>query len=155
MQLLKGFEVKRFLYCANEERDNTEAEKVSFEELLSESDFIITCCSLNDSTKGLFNKDTFKQMKPSAILINTSRGGVVDMNDLAMALEEEVIRGAGLDVTVPEPLPTDHKLLTLNNCVVLPHIGSATYEARSAMSEITAKNIIAALKNEEMPAQLL
>jgi len=93
-------------------------------------------------------------MKRNAILVNTSRGPVVDMDDLAEALDSGVIAGAGLDVTVPEPLPTDHKLFTLSNCVVLPHIASATVTTRSAMSELTGRNIIAALSGEPMPAEV-
>lgn len=93
-------------------------------------------------------------MKNTAILVNTSRGPVVSMDDLAEALETKQIAAAGLDVTVPEPIPLDHKLLKLPNCVILPHIASATNEARSAMSDLTAKNIIAALKKEPMPAEV-
>ena len=134
--------------------ETTDAERVSFDDLLKESDFLIVCCALTEDTRGVFSTEVFKKMKKTAVLVNTSRGAVVDMNDLAVALETGELMGAGLDVTVPEPLPLDHKLFTLNNCIVLPHIGSATIEARSAMSELTAQNIIQALNGDAMPAEI-
>lgn len=151
---LSGFDVGRFLYTNCREIDHPTAQKVEFPELLRESDFVLICCALTESTRGLFNKQTFEKMKSTAILVNTSRGPVVDMDALAEALETKQIAGAGLDVTVPEPIPLDHKLVSLTNCVVLPHIGSATNEARSAMSELTARNIIAALSNQALPAEV-
>ena len=93
-------------------------------------------------------------MKKTAILINTAREPIVNMDDLADALEQGQIAGAGLDVTVPEPIPLDHRLLKLKNCVILPHIGSATIEARSAMSQLAAQNFIAALQSYNMPAEV-
>lgn len=151
---LSGFELKRVIYTSRHEVEHPYAQKVEFEQLLGLSDFLIICCELNESTRGMFNKDTLQKMKSSAILINTSRGPLVNMDDLSEALSQGVIAGAGLDVTVPEPIPLDHKLLSLHNCVILPHIGSATIEARSAMSELTARNIIAGLRAEPMPAEL-
>ena len=127
---------------------------VTFDELLQQSDFVIATCPLNSETAGLFNKDTFKKMKKTAIFINTSRGGVVNQDNLYDALTSGEIAAAGLDVTVPEPLPTDNKLFTLDNCIVLPHIGSATVDTRTNMAEITARNIIAVLEGEKMPCQL-
>lgn len=150
---LGGFDVGKIIYTARTEVASC-AQRVEFDELLLQSDFLIICCALTDSTKNLFDKNAFLKMKKSAILVNTSRGPVVNMDDLAEALENKEIAGAGLDVTVPEPIPLDHSLLKLNNCVVLPHIGSATNEARSAMSRLTAENIIAALNNQKMPAEL-
>lgn len=151
---LSGFDVGQFLYTNCHPVDHPAAKRVDFTELITESDFILICCALTDATKGLFNNQTFVKMKNTAILVNTSRGPVIDMDDLAEALENNQIAAAGLDVTVPEPMPLDHKLLKLPNCVILPHIGSATNEARSAMSELTAKNIIAALKDQPMPAEV-
>ncbi|KAI8854824.1 glyoxylate reductase [Chytridium lagenaria] len=81
----------------------------------------------------LFNKSTFKLMKPTSVLINTARGGIVHHDDLYDALNTGVIGSAGLDVTDPEPFPRTHPLTTLNNCTILPHIGSATNETREAM----------------------
>ena len=126
------------------------AELRTFPQLLAESDFIIVCISFSPETKEMFNMAAFKQMKKTAIFINTSRGAVVQQDDLYTALKDGVIAAAGLDVTTPEPLPTSSPLLTLDNCVVLPHIGSATTATRSSMSEITAKNIMAGLTGKSM-----
>ena len=93
-------------------------------------------------------------MKSSAIFVNTSRGGLVNQQDLYDALVSNQIAAAGLDVTSPEPLPTDSPLLTLTNCVVLPLIGSATEEARGAMSALTGKNILSFLQGNKMPCQI-
>ena len=93
-------------------------------------------------------------MKKTAMLINTARGPIVNMDDLADALEQGQIAGAGLDVAIPEPIPLDHRLLKLKNCVILPHIGSATVEARAAMSELAAQNVITALQNKSMIAEV-
>ena len=93
-------------------------------------------------------------MKRTAVFVNTSRGGVVNQADLYRALTTHVIGAAGLDVTSPEPLPTDSPLLGLDNCVVLPHVASATLKARGAMSALTARNILAALRGEAMPSQV-
>lgn len=154
---LYPFGVKTFLYSGNEPKAysvEVRGKFVTFDELIKSSDFVIGCCALTENTKGLFNKEVFSQMKNNSIFINTSRGGLVNQDDLYNALATGQIQAAGLDVTTPEPLPTDNPLLNLPNCVVLPHIGSATNEARGAMAELTAKNILAVLKGKEMPAQL-
>ena len=90
-------------------------------------------------------------MKPTAILINTARGGVVDQEALVRALETGQTWAAGLDVTDPEPLPPTSPLLALPNCVVLPHIGSATIETRRQMVDMAVNNMIAAIRGEPMP----
>ena len=90
-------------------------------------------------------------MKPNAILVNTSRGSVVDMDALYKALKSKRIFAAGLDVTEPEPLPVDHPLLTLDNIIIAPHIASASKVARDKMSWMAAKNLIAGLKGEHLP----
>ena len=151
---MSGFELSRLIYTNNEQVAHPVAEKVNTEELLESSDFIIICAALNDSTRGLFNKAAFQKMKKTAILINTARGPIVHMDDLADALEQGQIAGAGLDVAIPEPIPLDHRLLKLKNCVILPHIGSATVEARSAMSELAAQNVITALQNKSIIAEV-
>src|SRR6185369_5181849 len=91
------------------------------------------------------------KMKPSVVLVNTSRGPVVDLEALYEALKSKRIFAAALDVTEPEPLPADHPLLTLNNVIVVPHIASATNTARDKMSLMAAKNLIAGLKGEHLP----
>lgn len=130
------------------------AEQVDLDELLSSSDFLIITCALTEETTNIINKNTISKMKTNAIIVNTSRGGLVNQHDLYEALKNNRIRGAGLDVTMPEPLPTNSPLLNLKTCVVLPHIGSADVETRTEMCRITAKNIIAALKGEQMIAEL-
>jgi glyoxylate reductase len=137
----------KIIYVANSEKENDlKARKVDLRTLLSESDFISIHAPLNDSTKNMIGKAEFDLMKKSAVLINTARGEIINQNELVNALSTNKIFAAGLDVTDPEPLPTDHELFKLKNVLVLPHIGSATYEARSAMSLLSAENIIAGLK---------
>jgi glyoxylate reductase len=110
--------------------------------LLSSSDILSIHCFLSPETKGKFNMDAFKMMKKNTILINTSRGPVVNEADLIYALQNKLIFGAGLDVTDPEPMSSDHPLLAMENVCVLPHIGSATIEARDEMSRLAAMNVI-------------
>lgn len=155
---LQPFGVKRFLYTGNSPKESAkeiDAHFVDFDTLVKESDFVLGCCALTDKNKGLFNSNVFKKMKKTSIFINTSRGGLVVQDDLHEALKSGEILAAGLDVTTPEPLPTDSPLLKLENCVVIPHIGSATMESRGAMSELTARNILAVFNGEQMPCPLL
>jgi lactate dehydrogenase-like 2-hydroxyacid dehydrogenase len=127
------------------------AEFVDMDMLLAESDFISIHTALTDQTKHLFNAAAFRKMKHSAILVNTSRGGTVDQEALYHALVSGEIAGAGLDVTIPEPLPVDHPLLQLPNCVVLPHIASASYATRAKMAVLAAENVIAGVKGQPLP----
>jgi len=126
---LLPFGVSRFVYSSRSHKPEAaakvNAEYLSFDELLKESDFVLACCSLNPSTEGMFDKAAFSKMKKNAIFVNIGRGGLVDQDALVDALSNNTIRGAGLDVTSPEPLPTDHPLFKLKNCVIIPHIGSA------------------------------
>lgn len=155
---LKSFKTKNILYSGNkakiEAAEKLNAKFVPFDELLKQSDFVIVCAALTPSTKGIFNLEAFKKMKKNAIFINTSRGGLVDHGDLYTALTTGIIKAAGLDVMDPEPLPTDHKLTKLPNCVLLPHIGSATVETRTIMALLTAKNILAGLDGKPLPCPL-
>ena len=157
-QRLKPFGPTHILYSGNSEkpeaRNTLSAEFVTLDELLAKSDFVICTCSISDQNKRMFNKYTFQKMKKSAIFVNMARGGLVDHEDLYEALVGGEIRSAGLDAMEPEPLPSDHKLLTLKNCVITPHIGSSTEETRNAMSALNARNIITALNGEKMPAPL-
>jgi len=136
---------------------NAEAEKlfdaryVSFDELLKQSDVLSVHSVLSAETRGLFNKDVFSKMKKNAIFINTSRGGVHNEQDLIEALQSETIWGAGLDVTNPEPMHADNPLLQMPNVAVLPHIGSATVEARNGMARLAAENIIEFYASGNMP----
>ena len=127
---------------------------LSQEELLATSDFVLVAVTLNPSTKGMMNAAAFAKMKPGACFINISRGGVVDSDALYDALKSGQLAYAALDVTDPEPLPGDHKLLTLNNITITPHIASYTNETRDAMAMLTVDNILAALQGQEMPAEV-
>uniref|UniRef100_A0A6Q2Z8J1 Glyoxylate reductase/hydroxypyruvate reductase n=1 Tax=Esox lucius TaxID=8010 RepID=A0A6Q2Z8J1_ESOLU len=154
---LKPFGVKRLLYSgrtAKSYASDVEGEYVPLDTLLSECDFVVVSCALTPETQGLCNKAFFSKMKNNAVFINTSRGAVVNQEDLYQALTTGQIACAGLDVTTPEPLPTDHPLLTLKNCVVLPHIGSATYSTRGIMAELSANNLLAGLQGTDMPSEL-
>lgn len=128
-----------------------EARQVDFETLLQESDFISLHCPLTESTRHLINAAAFEKMKPTAILINTARGAVVDQEALYDVLKRRRIFAAALDVTTPEPLPPAHPLLTLPNCIITPHIASASRRTRSEMSRLAAENLIAGLKGERLP----
>lgn len=125
------------------------------DELAKESDVLIVLCSLNESTKGLVNADFLKKMKTKSVLVNTARGGIVDSNALAHALDQGTIFGAGLDVVDGEPnIQADHVLLKQPRCIVLPHIGSASDDARKAMADLCARNAIAGVRQSEMPSEL-
>ena len=126
-------------------------EFVDLPALLAQSDFVSVHVPLSEETLHLIDAEALAQMKPSAILVNTARGPVIDQDALVEALGNGTIWAAGLDVTTPEPLPADHPLVTMTNCVVLPHIGSATVTARDAMSELAARNLIAVLRGEMPP----
>jgi glyoxylate reductase len=128
-----------------------ESEKVDLETLLCESDFISLHVPLNNETRGLMNASAFAKMKSSVVLVNTSRGAVVDQEALFEALKSQRIFAAALDVTVPEPLPTDSPLLTLENCIVVPHMASASWQTRKKMSIMAAENLIAGVKGERLP----
>ncbi|XP_006622995.1 glyoxylate reductase/hydroxypyruvate reductase isoform X1 [Apis dorsata] len=156
---LKSFNTSKILYTSrNVKQEACEfgGEKVKLDILLEKSDFVIVTIALTPDTRQMFNQSTFKKMKKSAVFINVSRGEVVDQSALIEALKNGIIRAAGLDVMTPEPIPLDNELLKLDNCVILPHIGSAAIETREEMSIITAKNIIAVLKGnpDEMPTPL-
>ena len=124
---------------------------VALDELLARSDFVSLHTPLRPETRGLIGARELALMKPGAILVNTARGEVVDTDALADALNAGRIRGAGLDVTDPEPLPADHPLLGAPGVVVVPHIGSASERTRAAMADMAVDNLLAALAGERMP----
>ena len=123
------------------------------EELLEHSDFVTLHCPLTRETRNLIDREALERMKPTALLVNTARGPIVDTAALERALHERAIGGAALDVTDPEPLPADHPLLQAPNLLVVPHIGSATVRTRHKMTELAVDNLLAALAGEPMPHQ--
>lgn len=127
------------------------ARYVSFDELLSQSDVLSVHAALTPQTEGIFNATAFGKMKPTAIFVNAARGSMHQENDLLDALRTHRIWGAGLDVTNPEPMDRNNLLLQMPNVAVLPHIGSATEEARGGMARMAAENIIAGLKGAPLP----
>ena len=126
---------------------------VPLEELLERSDFVTLHCPLTPDTHHLIDGAALDRMKPTALLVNTARGPIVDTAALQRALYERAIGGAALDVTDPEPLPADHPLLEAPNLLVVPHVGSATVRTRHKMTEIAVDNLLAALAGEPMPHQ--
>ena len=127
---------------------------VTFDELLAQADFIVIAVTLNPTTKGMFNKEAFAKMKDGARIVNISRGAVIDTEAMYEALLNGKLAHAAMDVTDPEPLPGDHKLLSLPNVTVTPHMASATTETRDAMALLTVDNILAGLEGKPMPAQV-
>ena len=130
------------------------ARRVEMDELLRESDFVTLHVNLTDETLHLIDADALASMKPTAVLVNTSRGPVVDHGALESALRDGTIFAAGLDVTEPEPLPVDHPLVALPNCVVLPHIASASGTTRGKMAAMAAANLLAGLRGERLPTPI-
>jgi len=127
------------------------ADYVSFDELISNSDVLSIHASFSPEQKDLFNHSVFEKMRADAIFINTARGGFHHQEDLYKAIVSGQIWGAGLDVTNPEPMAQDDPLLELSTVCVLPHIGSATREARNGMARLAAENIIAFSKGGKLP----
>ena len=144
-----GFDM-RILYYDLDRRPDLEKELglayTDLETLLRESDFVSLHAPLTPQTHHMIGVDEFKMMKSTAVLVNTARGQLVDQTALYEALVSGEIAGAGLDVTDPEPIDTDDPLLKLDNCVVVPHVASASVATRTLMAEIAAENLIAGLQ---------
>lgn len=137
--------------AAPEDEAELGARRVEMDELLRESDFITLHVNLTDDTRHLIDAQALRAMKPTAVLVNTSRGPVVDPEALERALRDGELFAAGLDVTEPEPLPADHPLVALPNCIVVPHIASATRVTRGKMAAMAAANLLAGLRGERLP----
>lgn len=125
-------------------------ELVGFNELLERSDVVSAHCPLTDETHELFNREAFAKMRRGSLFINAARGGVVDQPALVAALDSGHIAGAGLDVTVPEPLPTDHPLQGRDNVMITPHIASATEEGRRRMYQAALDNAMKCLNGNRV-----
>ncbi len=145
----------KVLYTARNTKPEIDVElganAVSLERLLGDSDFVSVHADLNLTTKGMFGAAQFARMKRSAVFVNTARGPHVDQVALAAALRSGTIFAAGIDVTDPEPLPADHELFKLPNCVIAPHIASATHDTRNAMAKLCAENLLAGIKGDRVP----
>lgn len=124
----------------------------SLEDLLAESDHVVITVALTPETHHLVDAAALALMKPTATLVNVARGPIVDQRALARALRDGVIAAAGLDVTDPEPIDPADPLLSLPNCVVIPHLGSASERTREAMADLAAENLVAGLVGAQLPA---
>lgn len=148
-----GFNMNVIYYDINRRKDledEVRMKYVSFDELLEISDFVSIHVDLNPITKNMFNEDQFNKMKESSVIINAARGPIIDNMALYRALKDNKIYGAGLDVTDPEPIPSNHPLLTLDNCLIVPHIASASVATRKAMSKLATTNLINGLMDSPL-----
>ncbi len=149
----RGFDMKVIYYSRTRKPELEDRLGLEYSDpptLLSTADFVSLNLPLTPETRHYIGERELRIMKPSAILVNMARGPVVDPHALYIALKEKWIRAAALDVTDPEPIPRDHPLLTLENLVVTPHIGSASIESRHAMCMLAARNLAAGLKGERL-----
>ena len=157
-QRARGFGMRIIYQDVNpatpEDEAELDARRVEMDELLRESDFVSLHVNLTDETHHLIDADALRAMKPTAVLVNTSRGPVVDPAALERALVDGEIFAAGLDVTDPEPLPADHPLVRLPNCIVVPHIASATGVTRGKMAAMAAENLLAGVRGERLPTPI-
>lgn len=126
-------------------------DRADLDDLLRRADFVSLHCPLTDATRGLIDADALHRMRSTAHLVNTARGAVVDTDALVAALRAGEIAGAALDVTEPEPLPSDHPLLAMANAIVIPHLGSATHATRQRMADIAVDNLLAGLEDRPLP----
>jgi glyoxylate reductase len=150
----RGFDM-RLLYHSRTRRPEAESELglefVELERLLKESDFVTLHVPLSERTRHLIGERELALMKPTAVLVNTTRGPVVDQRALYRALKERRIAAAGLDVAEEEPIPLDDPLLTLDNVTITPHVGSASVATRGKMAAMAVENVLAALRGEQPP----
>ncbi|RLC66896.1 MAG: D-glycerate dehydrogenase, partial [Chloroflexi bacterium] len=150
----QGFNM-RILYHDPEPKPELEAELgaeySSMNDLLSRSDFVSLHCPLLPETHHLIGEQALQRMKPTAILINAARGPIVDTDALVRALQNGWIARAALDVTDPEPIPAEHPLVNMPNCIVVPHVASATVTARNQMAQMAAENLLAGLRGQRLP----
>jgi glyoxylate reductase len=149
----KAFDMK-IIYHNRKQISKTDEKKLdvkytTFNKLIAQSDIISIHVPHTDETNQMFNMKIFRKMKKTSFLINTSRGKVVNEKDLAVALKQKIIGGAGLDVFETEPIIKNHQFLKLENIVLAPHVGSSTKETRTKMAEITIKNLILGINGKK------
>jgi glyoxylate reductase len=152
-----GFDMHVSYYNRNRRTDIEAKLGVTYKplhELLATCDYIMLCIPLTDETTRLIGVDQLRLMRPTATLINIARGAVVDTDALTIALTENWIYAAGLDVTDPEPLPKEHPLFQLDNVIIAPHIGSATVQTRQKMAELSVQNLLAGLAGATLPNRI-
>jgi len=150
----RGFEMRVLYYDPQRRPDVEEQLGISYADLdtvVRQADFLSIHVPLTPTTYHLVNADLLNKMKKTAILVNTSRGPIVDQKALYTALRDGVIAGAALDVTDPEPIPLDDPLLTLDNCIITPHIASASVATRTKMATMAALNLLAGVRGEPLP----
>ncbi|WP_339102629.1 D-2-hydroxyacid dehydrogenase [Haloterrigena salinisoli] len=153
VQRLEGFEVETIGIRYTPEKGGPTDEVLGFgeddvHEAFARSDYVVLACPLNDLTRNLVDEDALATLPPEAVLVNAARGGIVDTDALVSALQYEGIRGAALDVTDPEPLPSDHELWDLENCLLTPHTGGHTPKHWDRLADVVANNL-RALEAEE------
>jgi glyoxylate reductase len=139
------------VYTALSDHD-VDAVRLDLGELLARSDHVVIAVPLTDETYHLIGAGELAAMKSTANIVNIARGPIIDTDALVDALRSGVIRCAGLDVTDPEPIPSDHPLVGLANCLIVPHVGSATHRTRIAMADLAADNLIAGVTGHPLPA---
>jgi len=147
-----GFEMN-VLYSSPSEKDLPPARRVRLGQLLVAADLVVLSAPLTPETRHLIGATQMEAMKDTAYLINIARGGLVDTEALVDALQRGVIGGAALDVTDPEPLPAGHPLLAMENCLIVPHIGSASIKTRRGMAQLAVDNLVAGLTGGPMPGE--
>jgi glyoxylate reductase len=147
----QGFGMRVLYASRSHPEDGAGAKRVELDELLRESDFVSLHVPLTDDTRHMIGEEQLRAMKPTAIIINTARGAVIDQEALVRALEEGGIGGAGLDVAEVEPIPPGDALMRARNTVLLPHIGSASHATRARMADMAIDNVLAGLRGERMP----
>lgn len=152
-----GFDMKVLYHNRNRDHETERDLNVTYatlDELLRHSDFVTLNVPLTSDTKGMIGPRELSLMKPTAVLVNLARGGVVQHDALADALQKGTIWAAALDVTEPEPLPRDHPLLQMDNLIIVPHLGSATVRTRAGMVKRTVDNLLAGLRGEPLPSRI-
>jgi glyoxylate reductase len=148
-----GFDME-VAYVSPSPKPMSGATRLALSELLPFADVVLVAAPLTPETRGMIGGLELAAMRDTAILVNIARGPLVDTGALVEALGSGKIAGAALDVTDPEPLPPDHPLLAFPNCLVVPHIGSASLRARRAMAGLAVDNLVAGLQGHPMPAMV-